>query len=247
MDIRCLDDAAAVAREALRQVLACVTERPDASVALPTGHTPVLLYQALAAAQRGGGTDLRRVTWFALDEFLGVGPGHPGSFRRWLMEHFVEPAGLDAGSLHVLRGDAPDPVAEAASYEARIREAGGLDLALLGLGENGHLAFNEPGTPPDSRCGVRVLSEATRRASADLFGDDPVPRQGLSMGLGTLAEARRLVLLATGPSKAAAVEALSRRDVLACPAALLRGHPAALVLLDSPAANRAPAMREAAR
>lgn len=238
MDIRILDDADAVAEEAAARVSARIVARPDAAIAVPTGLTPVGMYRRLVDAHRAGRVDLGQVRWFALDEFLGVPASHPGSFRRWLMERLILPAGLSAERLCSLRGDAPDPVAEAAAYEARIRDAGGLELAVLGLGRNGHLAFNEPGTGPDSAAGPRLLTAATREANAYLFADGEVPTHGFSMGLGGLAAARRLLLLATGTSKAATVRLMTERStsVSACPAALLRDHPDAVVLLDAEAA-----------
>jgi len=241
MDIRIFEEAEDVAEAAVALIIAQVLSNPGMTVAVPTGRTPMEMYRRLVAAHRAGVVDLGRVRWFALDEFLGVSSDQAGSFRRWLLERLIRPAGLEPAHLHSLRGDTEDPAAEAAAYEARIREAGGLDLALLGLGHNGHLAFNEPGTPGDSHAGPRPLTSATREANAYLFHAGEVPTHGMSMGLGTLGEARRLVLLATGASKAAAVEALTRPDITveACPAALLRVHPDAAVFLDRAAASRA--------
>ncbi len=238
MDIKILDGADAVAEEAAARIAARITAQPDLALAVPTGLTPVKMYRRLVDAHRAGRLDLGRVRWFALDEFFGVPATHPGSFRRWLMERLIRPAGLDQGQLFSLRGDTPDPSAEAAVYEDRIRAAGGLDVAILGVGRNGHLAFNEPGVPADSPSGIRTLTEATRQANAYLFPGGGVPTHGLSMGLGTLAAARSLLLLATGASKADAVQAMTQpsTDVAACPAALLLGHPDAAALVDREAA-----------
>ncbi len=240
MDIRIFEEAEEVAEAAVALIVEQILSNPGMNVGVPTGKTPIEMYRRLVAAHRAGVVDLGRVRWFALDEFLGVSSDQAGSFRRWLMERLIQPAGLDPVHLHSLRGDAEDPAAEAAAYEARIRAAGGLDLALLGLGHNGHLAFNEPGTPGDSRAGPRPLTPATREANSYLFPGEEVPTHGMSMGLGTLGQAKRLVLLATGASKAIAVEALIRSDITveACPAALLQDHPDAVVLLDRAAAGR---------
>ena len=240
MDIRIFEEAGDVAEAAVALLSAQVLSNPGVNVAVPTGKTPMEMYRRLVAAHRAGASDLSRVRWFALDEFLGIPPDQAGSFHLWLLERLILPAGLDPARFHSLRGDTEDPVAEAAAYEARISDAGGLDLALLGLGHNGHLAFNEPGTPEDSHAGPRPLTSATREANAYLFPAGKVPTHGMSMGLGTLGQARRLVLLATGAPKAAAVEALTRPDitVTACPAALLLDHPDAVVLLDRAAASR---------
>ncbi len=239
MEIRILDGVGAVAEEAAAQIAARIAAQPDAAIAVPTGRTPVELYRRLVEAQRTGAMILGRVRWFALDEFLGIRPDHPGSFRRWLVEHLIRPAGLSEDRLCSLRGDAPDPAAESVAFEARIHAGGGLDLAVLGVGANGHLAFNESGTPGDSPTGPRRLTEATREANAYLFPEGEVPTRGLSMGLGTLAAARSMLLLATGAAKADAVLAMTRRStsVAACPAAILRDHPDAVALLDLAAAT----------
>jgi glucosamine-6-phosphate deaminase len=238
MDIEIFDGADAVAEEAATRIAARITAQPDVALAVPTGLTPVKMYRRLVDAHRAGRLDLGRVRWFALDEFFGVPPTHPGSFRRWLMERLIHAADLDPARLFSLRGDTADPVAEAAAYEDRIRAAGGLDLAILGVGRNGHLAFNEPGAAPDSVTGIRTLTEATRQANAYLFPGGGVPTHGLSMGLGTLAAAGSLLLLATGASKADAVRAMTQpsTDLGVCPAALLRDHPDAVALVDREAA-----------
>jgi len=238
MDIRILDGADAVAEEAAARIAARIKARPDLALAVPTGLTPVKMYRRLVDAHCAGRLNLGRVRWFALDEFFGVPATHPGSFRRWLMERLIRPADLDPARLFSLQGDVSNPGAEAAAYEDRIRDAGGLDAAILGVGRNGHLAFNEPGAAADSRSGIRTLTEATRQANAYLFPGGGIPTHGLSMGLGTLAEARSLLLLATGASKAAAVQAMTRpsTDVSSCPAALLRDHPDAAALVDREAA-----------
>jgi len=239
MDIRILDGIDAVAEEAAARIAAHVVLNHEAVIAIPAGKTPVALYRRLVDAHMAGAADLSRVRWFALDEFQGVPPDHPGCFRRWLLERLFEPAGLDPGRLCSMRSDAADPGLEAAAYEERIHAAGGLDLAVLGLGRNGHLAFNEPGSPADSPTGSRRLTDETREANAYLFPGGAVPTRGLSMGLGTLAAARCLLLLATGASKADAVRAMTSpaTSIGACPAAILRDHPGAAALLDREAAS----------
>lgn len=238
MDIQIFEGAGEVAEEAAARVAARVTDHPDAVLAIPTGRTPVEMYRRLVNAHRSGAVDLGQVRWFALDEFRGIAPDHPESFRGWLMEHLILPARLDPLRLVSMRGDTMDPDAEAAAYEAKIRAAGGLELAILGLGRNGHLAFNEPGTPEDSTTGVRSLTDVTREANQYLFPAEDAPTRGLSMGLGTIATARALLLMATGSSKSDAVRAMIQQEtrVEACPAALLRDHPDATVLLDREAA-----------
>jgi len=233
-----LEDPMEMSRVAVGVVSRVLNSRRAPVVAVPTGKTPVLMYQLLAEAQRSGELDLSRVLWFALDEFAGLPPEHPGSFRRWLVEHLFIPAGLDQERLQSLRGDAVDLVAEARAYESRIAAAGGLDLAILGLGLTGHLGFNEPGTPADSCTGIRKLSRRSRDANQYLFPDAEVPASALSMGLGTIMGAKEILLMASGSSKAKAVSKMlspSSRP-LTFPASILREHVNTTVLLDQSAA-----------
>ena len=238
IELTIVDSEEQVADAAVEEVRGVLARRRAAAIAVPTGRTPMPMYERLVQLHRDKRLDLSSVRWFALDEFLGLPPTHPGSFRHWLERHLIGPARLDPLQLWSLRGDAEDPAAEALSYEARIRSAGGLDLALLGIGTNGHLAFNEPGTTGSSRTGVRRLTAETRAANRYLFPNGEVPREGLTIGLGTLLESRVLVVLATGGAKAAAVEEMLRPppDALRSPASLLQGHPHARAILDRPAA-----------
>jgi glucosamine-6-phosphate deaminase len=160
--------------------------------------------------------------------------------RETLFDH----VNLPAGRGHLPRGDAAEPEAEARDYEARIAAAGGIDLQLLGIGRNGHLAFNEPTSSLASRTRIKTLTEATRRANAPAFAPDPVPRRAITMGIATILDARACVLLATGEAKAAAVARMVEGPLGAdCPATALQMHRAATVVLDGAAAARL-ALRE---
>lgn len=230
-------DPTAVAHHAADVVTALVTAKPDAAIAVPTGKTPLPLYERLAALARAGELDLDRVRWFALDEFVGDRIPATSTFAFFLQQRLIRAAGLRAEMLHVLNGAAEDLDAEARRYEALIAAQGGLDLTILGIGRNGHIGFNEPGTPPDSRTGLRHLTDATRQANAYLFPDAAVPRTALSMGIGTLLDAARVMLLATGSAKAEIVGRLATASPSPdLPASALGPHPNCCVVVDEDAA-----------
>lgn len=219
------DQGAAAADAVLDRLAACA--RPVLGIA--TGSSPLPLYEQLARRSR----ELPRLRAFALDEYLGLPAGHPESYREVVRREVVEPLGLDPAEVHVPDGAASDPQRAAAAYEELIRAAGGVDVQILGIGSNGHLAFNEPGSALDSRTRVVELTHSTREANSRFFpslGD--VPTQALTQGLGTIREARSLVLLASGPEKAEAIAAALTGPVTQeVPASVLQLHPDVTVLL----------------
>ena len=202
------------------------------------------VYARLVALHREGRADFAEATTFNLDEYVGVAPDHPASFAAFMRETLFASVNLDPARCHLPRGDAPDPAAEARRYEEAIAAAGGIDLQLLGIGRNGHLAFNEPTSSLASRTRVKTLTEATRRANAPAFAPGPVPRHAITMGIATILDARACLLLATGEAKAAAVARMVEGPLGAdCPATALQMHPDATVVLDAAAAARL-ALRE---
>jgi len=234
------EDEKGVAEAAGEVVRKLVEGKPDAVIAIPTGNTPVPLYKLLSSWVREKSIDLSRVRWFALDEFMSPDLPYGSSFRSVLEQQFAKPCQIARGNLKSLDPTTLEPEAEALRYESAISAAGGLDLAILGIGLNGHIAFNEPGTPFDSRTGLRKLSRATREANDHMFLPwvDP-PVMGLSMGIGTLLEARQVLLMATGASKAAIVKRLKETDPTPdLPASALKGHADVTVVLDLKAAQR---------
>jgi glucosamine-6-phosphate deaminase len=202
-----------------------------------TGSSPLPLYRALAADRPRG---LDAVELFALDEYVGLPPGHPESYRTFLEREVVAPLGLDGARLHVLDGAAPDAVAECARFERSIRAAGGVDLQILGIGSNGHIGFNEPGTPPESRTRLAELARRTREDNARFFPSlSDVPTHCLTQGLGTILEARRIVLVASGAGKADAIaRTVEGRPDAATPASFLHDHPDVTLVIDESAASR---------
>jgi glucosamine-6-phosphate deaminase len=230
-------DAVAVAARAAALVEALVRAKPDCVLGLAAGATPLAMYALLADPARS--IDFSRVTLFSLDDYLGIDPDHPAACGRMLRTHFVGQAGFSPDRVHLMDGrPAGDIVAHCAAFESAIRQAGGIDLQILGLGVNGHIGFNEPGSGLGERTRLVALSARTRKANAPGFAPEQVPPAALTMGIGTICEARRLLLLATGPAKAEAVRGMVEGPVSArLPASALQLHPDAVVMLDEAAAD----------
>jgi glucosamine-6-phosphate deaminase len=243
MEVLVLPTPADVARRAAEVVIDGLTaaQRPEPALGLATGSSPLGLYAELAAAVRTGRLDLSRARGFALDEYVGLPVGHPQSYREVLLREVCGPLGLPADRLHVPDGSGQTEAeldAGAAEYERRIAAAGGVDVQILGIGANGHLGFNEPGSALSSRTRVKRLSDRTRHDNARFFaGIDDVPTHCVTQGLGTVLDARRLVLVASGPGKADAVAAALEGPLSAsCPASVLQWHADATAVLDESAA-----------
>lgn len=222
-----------------RRVAADLSRNPSVVLGLPTGRTPVHLYRELVRLHARGGADFSRASTFNLDEFLGVPPSHPGSYRSFMEAHLFAHVNLAKDRIHFLDGSAADPEAECARYERAIEAAGGIDLQILGLGTNGHVGFNEPARELAPRTHRVALKPSTRRSNAALFGGeaDAVPREALSMGMATIMQARAVVLLATGKSKARCVPRVIAGPITTrLPASCLQLHPNAELLLDGAAA-----------
>ncbi|QDO88226.1 glucosamine-6-phosphate deaminase [Ornithinimicrobium ciconiae] len=204
--------------------------RPGGTLGLATGSSPEQTYAELVRRHREEGLSFEGVRAFLLDEYVGLGADHPQSYRQVIQQMLTDQVGLDITGPD---GMARDLLAEAAAYEERIREAGGIDVQLLGIGGDGHLGFNEPGSSLNSRTRVKTLTTRTRRDNARFFADDQVPHHVLTQGLATIREARHLVLIATGEGKAAAVAAAVEGPLSAfCPASVLQLHPHVSVVLD---------------
>jgi glucosamine-6-phosphate deaminase len=213
--------------------------KPDAVLALPAGNTPRPLYAELARRHRERGLSFAGATAFTLDEYAGVAPDHPASFRRALNDDLYRHVDLKRDRARGLDAQAADLDAACARYERDIAAAGGLDLCVLGIGGNGHIAFNEPGSPFDSLTRMVDLAAETRAAAAGAFGPGVVPGRALTMGISTILAARRCVLLATGAAKADVVaRAIQPPPSPALPASALQLHADATFVLDAAAASR---------
>jgi len=231
------EEARAAAGELAADLIERVVRRgPDAVLGLATGSTPLTVWSALARR----GLDLTRVRGFALDEYVGLPPDHPESYRAVITREVVDPLGLTPSLVHV-PGDDGGPIETAGErYEAAIREVGGVDIQVLGIGRTGHIGFNEPGSSFASRTRVKTLTEQTRTDNARFFATpDEVPRHCLTQGLGTILDAHELVLLAFGEAKADAVAGAVEGPVSASlPASAIQLHPEVTVPLDEAAAAK---------
>jgi glucosamine-6-phosphate deaminase len=238
--LRIFDDPQQAALALARRVAAALRARPQLVLGLPTGRTPIATYSELRRMHAAGEADFSSAQTFNLDEFAGIDPEHPGSFRRFMEEHLFAAVGLSGERVHFLNGAAPDPDAECERYEREIEAVGGVDLQLVGIGANGHIGFNEPGEQLVARTHRVTLHEVTRRENAALFGGNPdhVPREALSMGMGTILHARCIVLLATGERKARCVERTVRGPLTTkLPASFLQTHRDVELFLDGSAAS----------
>lgn len=241
MELVPLTSADEVARVGADIVEELVRRCPDAVLGLATGSTPLPTYQELITRRRSGeGPAWDGVTTFNLDEYVGLPEGHEQSYLATIRRELTDPLGIDPARVH-----GPDPTEAALPtagerYEAAIAAAGGVALQVLGIGTNGHLAFNEQGSSLGSPTRIKTLTAQTRRDNARFFGSpDEVPMHVLTQGIGTILRARHLVLIATGAGKADAVAAAVEGPVSAsCPASVLQLHPHATVLVDAAAAAR---------
>jgi glucosamine-6-phosphate deaminase len=223
------------------RIASALTARPSLVIGLATGRTPIPLYRRLVSLHREGRVDFGEATTFNLDEFRGLGAGHPGSYRAYMERHLFSHVNIRPERVHFLDGLAPDPALECERYERAIEAVGGIDVQVLGIGANGHIGFNEPAATLHARTHLATLKAQTRRANATFFGNDAgrVPAQALSMGMGTILRARAVVLLAIGRGKRRAV-ARTVNGVLSTrlPASFLQVHPNVELLLDEAAAEQ---------
>lgn len=230
-----IEPAAELYRLAARRVAEQVRAKPASVLGLATGRSMLPLYDELARLHVAEGLSFARVTAFNLDEYVGVAPGEPGSFRHDMRVQLLERSDLPAHSLQLPDAASRDPAEAARAYEAAIRAAGGIDLQLLGIGRNAHIGFNEPGSSLASRTRVKALAEETRAAGA-LPGR---VRMAITMGLGTILDARACLLIATGAAKADAVAAAIEGPLTAsAPASVLQLHPQVFAYVDEAAAAK---------
>lgn len=211
---------------------------------LPTGGTVVDMYAALSGLVKNKKMSFQNIISFNMDEYVGLPPSHEQSYHYYMKENLFDHVDMKPEHIHILDGQATDLEKECATYEAEIKKAGGIDLFLGGVGRNGHLAFNEPGSSFDSRTRVMNLTHSTRQANSRFFQNDisQVPTQALTVGIGTVLDARELLFLASGTSKAEAVSRLATGEITtAWPITALKTHPQATLLIDDEAASALPA------
>jgi glucosamine-6-phosphate deaminase len=238
MRVVVLNDPAAVGIAAAAAVEGALAAAPGATKVLgvATGGSPLNLYRELGSRADDG--RFASVTAFALDEYLGIDRRHPESYHAVVDREVTRRLGLDPANVHVPASDPSDASGNAARYEDAIRAAGGVDVQIVGIGVNGHLGFNEPGSAFDSRTRVVELDRSTIVANSRYFASEAdVPTRAITQGLGTIAEARTIIGVATGLEKAQALKRLVSGPLTpACPASILRTHPAAMMFVDAAAA-----------
>jgi glucosamine-6-phosphate deaminase len=242
--IRVFDSADELAHAVAQRFADLLRAEPNAVLGLATGRTPMATYGELRHMYAAGRVDFAHATTFNLDEFAGIPPTHPGSFRRYMDSKLFDAVNVDLTRANFLNGVALDLDAECARYENAIERAGGIDLQLLGIGANGHIGFNEPAEELAARTHRVRLHDGTRRDNASSFGGDPsqVPHEALSMGMGTILKARAIVLIATGERKARCIERTVHGPVTTrLPASFLQLHRDVELYLDRGAAGLLPA------
>ena len=234
MEILIESDYDAVCERAAAVVRDAVKRKPSLVLGLATGKTPVGLYARLRTSK----VSFKGVRFFNLDELYGVGPEHEESFNHFLRVNLLDHLRVPEKNVKLLNGDVKDLEKAADDYEKAIRKAGGIDLQLLGVGNNGHIAFNEPGSSLGSRTRPKTLTDETL-AQYRKPGKEPVSNFAITMGVGTIMDARRLLMLVSGEGKAAVVREFIEGPVTAeIPASVLQFHPQALVILDEAAASK---------
>jgi glucosamine-6-phosphate deaminase len=230
-------DYRTLSQTAAELVIKTINTRSHLKLGLPTGNTPLGMYEELVNRYRDEHLDFSQVQTFNLDEYLGLSNDHTNSYHTYMQRHFFDHVNVLPANIHIPDGSAKiDANAESERYENAIREAGGIDLLIVGVGANGHIAFNEPGSAFDSRTRVVDLAPETIRNARQYFGNETVPARAITMGIGTMLEARRILLLASGQSKAGAVERTLHGPIAeSFPASALRLHPRVVVIVDEAA------------
>jgi len=236
MEIIIQSTAEAATDVAARIIARQLRKKPGSVLGLATGSTPLRLYQILIGMK----LDWSRAITFNLDEYIGLPREHPQSYHSFMWENLFRHVNIRPENVHIPDGNAPDVPAFCAAYEASIRAAGGIDIQVLGIGTDGHIGFNEPTSSLASRTRIKTLTPQTRRDNARFFGsENQVPFHVITMGIGTIMEARQNLLLAFGGNKAEAVAGAVEGPITSInPASILQLHPVAKACLDEPAASK---------
>lgn len=240
MRIVIVPTATEVAQFSAQHIQQTINKKKDAVLGLATGSSPIALYKELIARVKAGELSFKRVTSYNLDEYLGLRGDHPQSYRYFMNEHLFKHIDIDRDNTFVPDGASDNPIQACHDYEAKIKASGGIDLQLLGIGQNGHIGFNEPSSSLSSRTRVKTLTQDTISANQRFFASDEVqPYLALSMGIGTIMESREVLLIATGANKAEAIKNTVEGPISAsCPASMLQMHAKALVVVDEAAASQ---------
>ncbi|MFZ4682344.1 MAG: glucosamine-6-phosphate deaminase, partial [Terrimicrobiaceae bacterium] len=236
MEIIIKPDAESASTLAATRIANVIRQKPDATLGLATGSTPLSLYKELIRQHREEGLDFSRVRTFNLDEYLGLSPSHPASYRHFMWENFFQHINISPARAHLPSGlvTGKDVPLHCENYEKEIRHAGGIDIQVLGIGSDGHIGFNEPGSSLASRTRIKTLTRRTRQDNTRFFtSEDDVPHHVITMGIGTIMESRSIIFLAFGENKAEAVAGAIEGPITASnPASILQMHSEAKAFLD---------------
>jgi len=241
VNIERFDDDDLLAATLATRLIEAISLKPRIVLGLPTGRTPVALYREIRSRSHRGHVDWSQVRTFNLDEFVGLGAGDAGSYCAYMQAELFDHVRIEPLNISMLDGRAANLAEECARYERAIDEAGGIDIQILGIGGNGHIGFNEPAGTLEAETHVAALQEETRAANAGLFGGDitRVPSHAVSMGMATILQARKIVLIATGAEKSEAVARMIDGPITTqLPASFLQVHPRVTVMLDRAAGAR---------
>lgn len=240
MQVLVFDEYEALSKAAAKVVASTLNAKPNAVLGLATGSTPLKLYEELIRAHREEGLNFSQVTSFNLDEYVGLSASHPQSYHYFMNENLFKHINMARQNVYIPSGTTDNYEAFCRWYEQRIVECGGIDLQVLGIGGDGHIAFNEPTSSLGSRTRIKTLTKQTIEDNARFFDNpDDVPIYAITMGVGTILEARKIILLANGEHKAEAVAAAIEGPVTSmCTASALQLHPDTVFFLDRPAASK---------
>jgi glucosamine-6-phosphate deaminase len=229
-----------MSKEGARIVAELVRRKPNCVLGFATGGTPLGMYKELIRMHKNEGLDFSKVTTFNLDEYVGLPPEHDQSYHYFMWENLFKHINVDSRFVHIPMGMAQNIGTFCEWYEAQMEKAGGIDLQILGIGANGHIAFNEPGSSLGSRTRIKTLTGTTREANARFFKNpDEVPKYAITMGVGTIMDAKQLLLLASGEGKAEAIATTCEGPITAkCPATIVQMHRYAFVIVDKAAAAK---------
>ena len=238
MKVMTFKTAAEIGEEAGKLFVQTVLDKPDAVLGLATGATPLPTYAYMANACAAGDVSFRAVRTFNLDEYCDLPKTHKNSYYTFMHENLFSKIDVLEENVHFLNGNAADADAESERYAAEIDACGGIDIQFLGIGRNGHIAFNEPSDRFTNNAFKVQLTQSTIDANSIYFDDIPMPHYAMTMGIGSIMRARKIVLVATGKSKAEAVRAMIYGDIdPQCPASILKAHPDCVIMLDEDAAS----------
>ncbi len=232
-------DYAHMSRMAAKYIAGLITLHPNSILGLATGTTPIGTYQELIRQHKEEGLSFANATSFNLDEYVGLGEAHPQSYKRFMSQNLFDHVDMRQDSIHVPNGLAENLEAECKRYDSAIAEAGGIDLQILGIGRNGHIGFNEPDLKFASETHVVKLEEQTRQDNSRFFGSlEAVPTQAISVGMKTILQARRIVVMASGKEKAEAVQAMVSGEIQpSLPASILQLHADVTLIVDEAAGS----------